>query len=105
MRLDKQHIFVAWTIIIAIGVGLVFGGSQLLLPRLLGLTYSPLAINSQASPLVMDETIAYASKAQEVLNGHWRLSDLFIWEYKQSPSPLVGESFPAVIMALMAKLT
>lgn len=85
-------------------VGLVFSSYNWQLKKINGDQYSALAINQEASPLLMDETIAYGSKTQEVLNSHIKLSDMFIAEYKNTPSPLLGEVVPASIMAGMVKL-
>lgn len=90
----------------ALSVSVVFGFYHLTIPLIFKISpYSPLSLNTQTSSLSVDETIAYAPKTQEILNGHLALSDLFIWEYKNYPSPLRGEIIPAVIMAGLAKLS
>lgn len=88
-----------------VAVSVVFGFYPLILSRRLGPDYSPITINSLASPLIMDETIAYAAKVREILDGQWRLSDLYLWENKQQPSPLLGEILPAYVVAGLARLT
>jgi hypothetical protein len=100
---DKIKI-ISWWFVVSLLVSLVFSSYNLQLKRIVGDNYSTLAINNLASPLLMDETIAYGSKTQEVLNGHFKLSDMFIFEYKQTASPLMGEMIPATLMAGMAKL-
>jgi len=69
------------------------------------INYSPLVFNQATSNVTFDEAIFYAPKAREIIDGHWKLSDPFIWEYKKTPSPFVGETLPAIIMAGLAKLS
>ena len=91
--------------LIALAVSVIFGFYHLTIPLIYKISpYSPLALNTQTSSLSVDEAIAYATKTQEALSGHMALSDLFIWEYKDYPSPLRGEIVPAIMMAGMAKL-
>lgn len=97
--------FASWWILMAFSVSLIFGFYHLTIPLIYKISpYSPLSLNTQTSSLSVDETIAYATKTQEILNGQIALSDLFIWEYKGYPSPLRGEIVPAIIMAGLAKL-
>ena len=98
--------FISWWTLIALSVSAIFGFYHLTIPFVFKISpYSPLALNTQTSSLSVDEAIAYATKTQEILNGHIALSDLFIAEYKNYPSPLRGEIIPAIIMAGLAKLS
>lgn len=92
--------------LIALLTGLVFSFYHLTIPYLWKMpNYSPLVLNENAPSFTVDETIAYAAKVREILDGHFRLSDIYLWEYKNQPSPLLGEFFPAVIMAGLAKIS
>lgn len=97
--------FLLWCGLIAFLLSAIFGFYHFTIPSLFKIApYSPLALNSETSSLSVDETIAYAPKVQEILNGHIALSDAFIWEYKNYASPLRGEIVPAIIMAGLAKI-
>ncbi|PIR57099.1 MAG: hypothetical protein COU72_02740 [Parcubacteria group bacterium CG10_big_fil_rev_8_21_14_0_10_41_35] len=86
-------------------VGLVFSFYHLTIPRWLNESrYTPLALNQSSPSVAVDETIFYASRAREILDGHWWLNDVGIVEYKNTPSPFVGETVPAVILAGLSRL-
>ena len=85
----KKIIF--WWLGCSLIVGLIYSFYHYLIPKWYpNDNYSPLVLNSEVSSSTVDETIAYAPKVQEILNGHIFLSDLFIWEYKNYPSPFIG---------------
>ena len=90
--------------------GLIVGGLysfyHLAIPKLWGVShYTPLALNTKSPSFAVDETIFYASKTREILDGNWWISDVDIKEYKNTPSPFVGETIPAVLMAFLVKLS
>lgn len=102
-RFELSH--VAWWSLMAFLVSLIFGFYHFAIPVVFKtFNYSPLALNTNSPSYMVDETIAYATKAQEVLSGHVAMSDLFIYEYKDYPSPLRSEIVPALITAGLAKL-
>ncbi|MFC1626947.1 hypothetical protein ACFL18_00135 [Patescibacteria group bacterium] len=104
-RLMPKSIPVSWWVLMSLLVSMIFGFYHLAIPKLFGNpNYSPLTLNTNTPSFAVDETIAYATKTQEVLSGHIAMSDLFIFEYKDSPSPLRGEIVPALIAAGLAKL-
>lgn len=107
MTLVKAKIkTIVWWLIISLLVGSLFSFYHWTIPRLWGITYySPLVLNQTSPSFTVDETIFYASKAREILDGNWWLSDGQLKEYKRTPSPFVGETVPAVLMAGLAKIT
>lgn len=105
MKGENNKIITAWYLILSLLIGLVFSFYHWAIPNIWKVdNYSPLVLNKQSPSFAVDETIAYATKVQEILNGHIAMSDLSIWEYKNYPSPLRGEIVPALIMASLSKL-
>ncbi len=101
MKLIKN----SWLWFFTVLVMFSFGFYHLAIPKLWGVKhYTPLALNSQSPSFAVDETIFYASKTREILDGNWWLSDVDIKEYKNTPSPFVGETIPAILMATLSKL-
>lgn len=73
------------------------------LPHLYGLVsygseYLSLGVR-QNMQYTRDETYAYAAEVQQILRGEWR-GDSYLWEYRKSPSPFLGEI--ASIMPIIA---
>lgn len=93
--------------IVLIGVSLLFGLPHLLVPVILGGDkYSPLGGGSGSQPAIATEEVyTYASEVQEILEGKFPVRDTQLSEYKQTPSPFSGETFPALFMAVLSKLT
>jgi len=95
----------SWWIIVALIVGIIFSFYHLTIPNLWGVkSYSPLSLNSLSPSVEVDEAIFYATKTREIFDGHFKLSDLMIAEYKQSPSVFLGELVPASLTAALSKL-
>ena len=88
---------------IAIIVGLVFSFYHLVIPKLWGVKpYSPLSLNQLSPSVAVDEAIFYASKAREIIDGNFWLSDLMVAEYKQSSPIFMGEMIPSSLIALLS---
>lgn len=94
-------------LIILVGVSLLFGLPHLLVPVILeGDKYSPLGGGSGPQPAIATEEVyTYASEVQEILEGKFPISDTQLVDYKNSPSPFSGETLPAVVMAVLSKLS
>lgn len=92
---------------VLIGVSLLFGLPHLLIPLMLrGDTYSPLGGgDGPQSAIVTEEVYTYVPEAQEILEEKFPVRDTQLAEYKQTPSPFAGETFPALFMAVLSKLT
>lgn len=93
--------------LILIGTGLLFGLPHLLIPRLLGGNkYSSLGGGEGIqSAIVTEEVYTYAPEVQEILEGRFPVRDTQLSDYKNTPSPFAGETLPALIMAVLSKLT
>jgi len=101
----KKIAFKRWWLVLALLVGLVFGFYHWVIPSLWGIdNYSALSLNQQSPSFAVDETIFYGSKVQEILDGHWQLGDVMIWEYKDKASPFIGEWLVTVIMAGLSEI-
>lgn len=106
MIVTKKKLLVAWLIGLSLAVSFVFGFYHLIFLKVIPVpNYSPLTLNVQSPTLAYDETIAYAAKTQEILAGRWFLSDVYLWEYQNQPSPLFGEVLPAILTAGLAKIS
>lgn len=78
------------------------------LPHLYGLVsygsgYSSLGVK-QNMQYTRDETYAYAAEVQQILRGEWR-GDSYLWEYRKSPSPFLGEIASIMPIAVISKFT
>jgi len=106
MARKLKFLLIGWWIFLAGLISLVFGFYHFMIPRWEEkINYSPLVLNQDSSSVTFDEAISYAPKVREILDGHWKLSDPFIFEYKNTASPFVGETLPAMIMAGLSKLS
>lgn len=104
-RVNKNLFFAVWIVLVNLLVGLVFSFYHLLIPvKYKQNYYSPLVLNTGADSLAVDETIAYGTMTREIMDGDWILSDSYLWEYKNKPSPLIGELMPALIMGGLSKI-
>lgn len=92
---------------ILIGTGLLFGLPHLLIPIILGGNkYSPLGGGEgMQSAIVTEEVYTYVPEVREILEGRFPIRDTQLSEYKKASSPFVGETLPAVIMALLSRPT
>jgi len=92
-------------LLVALIVGVIFSFYHLIIPNLWGIKpYSPLSLNTMSPSIEVDEAIFYASKAREIIDGNFRLSDVMIVEYKKSPPLFLGELVPAGLIAILSKL-
>lgn len=85
-------------------VSIIYGLPNLLLAFKLGDNYAPLVI-SKNSPIARDETYAYAPQVKHILEGNLTVQDILVEEYKNHPTPFLGETLPAQIFALLALIT
>lgn len=69
-----------------------------------GRSYSPLGMNN-ADPVTMEETYTYAPRVAAFLKKNQLfIHDPYVYENKDKPSPFIGETFPAYIMVILAKI-
>jgi hypothetical protein len=54
---------------------------------------------------VTEEVYTYVPEVQEILEGRFPVRDTQLAEYKNVPSPFAGETFPAVLMAGLSRIT
>ncbi len=101
----KHRMWIYW-IVGTLLVELVFGFFHLMIPLWGNFDkslYSPLVLNQRSPSFTFDETIYYATKARESLDGHYLINDPFVWEYKNKPSGYnPGEALPAFLMARLS---
>lgn len=96
-----MKILVSLTILL---VSVIYGLPNLLLAFKLGNDYAPLVITKN-SPIARDEAYAYAPQVKHILEGNFTVGDILVEEYKNYPTPFLGETLPAQIFALLAAVT
>ncbi len=95
-------------IILAVAIGLVVGLPHILIPGIIAPgKYDPLQLNSDSggSSITMEEVYTYVPEVREILEGKFWVTDTQVAEYNGQPTPFVGETGLAWIMAGLAKLT
>lgn len=85
-------------------VSLIYGLPHLIFSYNLGNNYNPLSLSTNTR-IARDETRAYAPFVNFILKGNFPLHDVYVEEYKSFPTPFLGETFPALIFAFLAKAT
>src|SRR5579872_3915353 len=84
-------------------VSLIYGLPNLLLYNRYGSNFTPFTLNG--SPIARDETFAYAPEVNFILKNKSLLKEIYVEEYKNSPTPFMGESAPAAVLAILAFVT
>ena len=101
----KQH----WlAIILAVAIGLIVGLPHILIPKIISpAKYDPLQFNSDSggSSITMEEVYTYVPEIKETLEGKFWVTDTQVAEYNGQPTPFVGETGLAWVMAGLAKIT
>lgn len=84
-------------------VSFIYGLPNLILSSKLGGNYTPFTL--RGSPIARDETFAYAPEVNYILSGKFSLREVYAYEYADYPSPFLGETVPALLMAAITKVT
>lgn len=91
--------------ILTLIVSLIFGLPHLLIPYLLNeVDYQPFVFDTDLT-FVFEEAHIYAMKTREAMLSGIFLSEIQTNSFHDWPSPFTGESLPAIIMAVLAKIT
>lgn len=95
----RKHIF-----LFIVAILLIFA---ILLPNLFLISTSkggnwPLTINTKLA-YMEEETYIYASHVYQIINGYF-IGDAYIWEYRVSPSPFLGELASIIPIAILAEI-
>src|SRR3990167_9129210 len=85
-------------------ISLIYGLPNIILKVQLKENYNPLTI-SATSPVSRDETYAYAPFVKHILEGNFIIKDVYVEEYKDYPTPFVGETTPSLIFAFLSIIT
>ena len=85
-------------------VSLIYGLPNIILKFQLKENYNPLTI-SATSHVSRDETYAYAPLVKHILEGNFIIKDVYVEEYKDYPTPFVGETVPSLIFAFLSIIT
>ena len=85
-------------------VCLVHGLPNIILSSKLGNSFTPFTTNG-LSPIARDETYAYAPFVNNILSGKFPLRDIYVFEYSKTPTPYLGETAPALLLAFLAKIS
>ncbi|MDP2649742.1 MAG: hypothetical protein Q8P10_02765 [bacterium] len=85
-------------------ISLVYGLPNLILSKKLGNLYAPITMNG-LSPFGRDEAYAYAPSVNYILSRNFPLKEAYVYEYLNFPTPFMGETLPATIMAFLSKLS
>lgn len=101
--MNKLLNFNLYLILSVILVGILFSLPHFFGLLLIGKNYLAL---SSTSPLtyIREETYSYAAQVQHLLNGYL-LGDPYIWEYRNSPSPFLGELGSIIPTVALSKIT
>ncbi len=90
--------------VLIILTSLIYGLPHILLASRLGANYTPLTVSGQ-SRIARDEAFAYAPEVNYILKGNLFLKEVYVAEYKNFPTPFMGESAPALVFAILSRLT
>lgn len=85
-------------------ISIIYGLPHIYFANKLGKYYSPLIVTGY-SPVAFDEGTLYAPAVNYILQGHIFLQDLYVAEYSNTPTPFIGESASAIIMAVLSRIT
>lgn len=88
---------------ITLAVSILYGLPNLILFSKLGNDFTPFTLIG--SPIARDETFAYAPEVNYVYSNKSLLREVYSYEYKDSPTPFLGESAPAALLALLKAFT
>ncbi len=89
--------------ILIVAVSLIYGLPNLILLHKYKNNYTPFTL--KGSPIARDEAFAYAPEVRYELNNKSLLKEVYVEEYKDSPTPFMGETAPSAVLAIFAKLT
>lgn len=101
MKILPQNIALYLMIIL---VSLIYGLPHIILLAKNGNNYNPLVLSSKTR-ISRDKTYAYAPFVNYILKGNFPLKDVYVEEYKDYPTPFIGETFPAAVYAILSKVT
>lgn len=101
IKIDKQRPLIAIFVLL---VSFVYGLPHLLMGFKLGSDYNPLVLSAD-SPTSSDEAWAYAPLVNHILKGNLHLNEIYVYEYRNSPTPFLGETASALVFALLSKVT
>ncbi len=84
-------------------VSIIYGLPNIIMIHKLGSKYNPIGLSKIAS-IPLDEGYAYAPYVNYIAKGNFPLKESYVYEYKDFPTPFVGETVPATLMAILSKL-
>lgn len=84
-------------------VSILYGLPNLILFSKFGNDFTPFTLIG--SPIARDETFAYAPEVNYVYSNKSLLREVYSYEYKDFPTPFLGESATAALLALLKVLT
>lgn len=90
--------------ILVLLTSIIYGLPHLILANDLGSSYDPISL-SVTSPIARDEVFAYAPMVNFILNGNFPVSEIYVKEFEDFPTPFLGETLPATVMAFLARAT
>lgn len=90
--------------VLVILVSIIYGLPNIILSYRFENNYSPFTISS-LSPIARDETFAYAPEVNYILSEKNFLKEIYVKEYRNSPTPFVGETASAAVIYFLALLT
>ena len=85
-------------------VSAVYGLPHIILFGKLRQNYNPLPI-SGGSPIARDEAFAYAPLVNYISRGKFFLGEVYVKEYKNYPTPFLGETLPAIFLSNITQVT
>lgn len=89
----------AAALFVSVCIAVVFGAPDVVLSRVQDAPFTPL---TAATTYNLDECV-YAAVFQDMRDGHLRLGDPYLWEYKSAPNPYAcSNELPAVVMSCLS---
>ena len=82
-------------------VSIIYGLPNLILLERLGSSYTPFTL-SATSPIARDEAFAYGPETNYVLSEKSFLKEIYTKEYRDLPTPFIGETASAIMLAVLA---
>lgn len=98
---SKTKILLAFLILT---VSFIYGLPHLVMIKKLGKEYDPIAITNLAS-IPSDKGFAYSPYVNQIIKGGFFLKEAYTFEYRNFPTPYVGETFSSNLLAKLSSTT
>ncbi|MDO8487477.1 MAG: hypothetical protein Q7S45_04235 [Candidatus Curtissbacteria bacterium] len=100
-KLTQERLLLSLFIIL---VSIIYGLPHIKMIHKLGSKYNPIGLSEIAS-IPKDKAYAYAPYVNYIAKGNFPLRETYVYEYKDSQTPYIGETLPATLLAILSKVT